>query len=167
MGPIIERREKSLRRRLIGTRTRAEGFGPPSAFDGEAPVCPNVFTTAPPLLEDVVPTAFWNQLDALIDTSDLTIDRPKGSLHPRRPSIVYPLDYGYLSNTSGGDGDEIDVWRESRPDDVLDAVICTTDLHKRDTEVKLLIGCSLEERQIICEFHETHGMGVILIERRS
>ena len=53
--------------------------------------------------------AFWTQLDALVQTSELVIDRPKGSPHPRASSVVYPLDYGYLSNTSGGDGNEIDV----------------------------------------------------------
>ena len=109
--------------------------------------------------------SFWSQLDALVRTSELIIDRPKGSHHPRVSSIVYPLDYGYLSNTSGGDGNEVDVWRGSLPEACLDAVICTADLHKRDTEVKLLIGCSEEEKQIVFRFHKTNGMGVILVER--
>ena len=121
----------------------------------------------PCAMEEIVPTVFWTQLDAIVETSELIIDRPKGSRHPRVSSIVYPLDYGYLSNTSGGDGNEIDVWRGTLPDAVLDAVICTTDLHKRDTEVKLLVGCSLKERRVVCEFHRTHGMGVILVERES
>ena len=112
-------------------------------------------------------SAFWTQLDTFVHTSDIVIDRPKGSRHPRVSSVIYPLDYGYLSNTSGGDGNEIDVWRGSLPENGLDAVICTTDLRKRDTEVKLLIGCSKEEKQIVCQFHDTNEMGVILIERRE
>ena len=110
-------------------------------------------------------SSFWAHLDAFIHTSELVTDRAKGSGHPRDSSVVYPLDYGYLSNTSGGDGSEIDVWRGSLREDRLDAVICTSDLHKRDTEVKLLIGCSGEEKQTICEFHKKGGMGVILIAR--
>ena len=112
-------------------------------------------------------SSFWTQLDTLVQTSELVIDRPRGSRHPRISSVVYPLDYGYLSDTSGGDGNEVDVWRGSLPETCLDAVVCTTDLRKRDTEVKLLIGCSTEEKQIVCRFHETNGMGVILIERKA
>ena len=108
---------------------------------------------------------FWTQLDTIILKSELVIDRPKGSRHPRISSVIYPLDYGYLSNTCGGDGNEVDVWRGSLPDVLLDAVICTTDLGKRETEVKLLIGCSAEEKQTVCGFHKTNGMGVVLIAR--
>ena len=110
---------------------------------------------------------FWNQLDTLAFDSELVIDRPKSSRHPMFSSMIYPLDYGYLSDTCGSDGSEIDVWKGSLPDGRLDAVICTTDLQKRDAEVKLLIGCSTEEKQTVCEFHKTHGMGVVLIERRA
>jgi inorganic pyrophosphatase len=111
--------------------------------------------------------ALWIQIDTLVQTSNLVIDRPGGSRHPRISSVVYPLDYGYLSNTSGGDGNEVDVWRGSLPETCLDAVICTTVLRKRDTEVKLLIGCSTEEKQIVRKFHKTNGMGMILIERKA
>ncbi len=46
----------------------------------------------------------------LIVTNSLVIDRPKGSSHPRYPHVIYPLDYGYLENTTSSDGDGIDVW---------------------------------------------------------
>lgn len=88
---------------------------------------------------------FWNALDTLVATSEIVIDRPRGSAHPRYPRIIYPLDYGYLSGTSGGDGNEIDIWRGSLSEDRLDAVVCTADPHKRDAEVKLLIGLSDEQ----------------------
>jgi len=56
---------------------------------------------------------FWTRLEGLVEQSEVVLDRPKGSVHPRRPGIIYPLDYGYLTGTSGGDGDEVDVWRGS------------------------------------------------------
>ena len=87
-------------------------------------------------------SSFWEELDALIATSKLIIDRPKSGSHPRYSSVIYPLDYGFLEGTSGGDGNGIDVWRGSLSDDHLDAIICTVDPRKRDTEVKLLIGIS-------------------------
>ncbi len=91
--------------------------------------------------------AFWLALDELIATSRLVIDRPKGSAHPRYPELVYPLDYGYLQNTASMDGDGIDVWLGSDPARRLDALICTVDLIKRDSEIKLLLGCTAKERE--------------------
>ena len=109
--------------------------------------------------------SFWSKLEELVEASEIILDRPKGSAHPRRPAIIYPLDYGYLSGTSGGDGDEVDVWRGSLEEAHLDAVVCTADPHKRDAEIKVLLGCSPAEKTLICEFHENHGMGALLVER--
>ena len=106
--------------------------------------------------------SFWTHLEALVKSSQLVIERPRGSYHPRHPAIVYPLDYGYLKGTSGGDGGDIDVWRGSLPEGRLDAVVCTVDLEKRDAEVKLLLGCTRAEQQAICAFHPA----ALLVERR-
>ena len=54
-------------------------------------------------------TQFWNHLTELVRSHPIVIDRPKGTTHPRYPSFYYPLDYGYLDGTSGGDGQAIDV----------------------------------------------------------
>ena len=110
-------------------------------------------------------SAFWTLLDTLIQSSEIVIDRPKGSPHPRDATVIYPLDYGYLKGTSGGDGDGIDVWRGSRPDGRFDAVVCTVDLGKRDAEVKLLLGCTAHEKNIVCAFHSGSSAAAILIER--
>jgi SET domain-containing protein len=53
-------------------------------------------------------SAFWHEIEQLAITNSITIDRPKGSAHPRYPDYIYPLDYGYLENTTAGDGDGID-----------------------------------------------------------
>lgn len=37
---------------------------------------------------------FWQALDELIRTSEIVIDRPRGSAHPRYPEMIYPVDYG-------------------------------------------------------------------------
>ena len=39
---------------------------------------------------------FWEALDLLADNSEIVIDRPKGSVHPKYPDFVYKIDYGYL-----------------------------------------------------------------------
>lgn len=112
--------------------------------------------------------AFWQALDRLIDSSEIIIDRPKGSAHPRFPSRIYPLDYGYLAGTASMDGDGIDLWRGTDPAQHLDAVVCTVDLMKRDSEIKLLIGCTEEEMEIAYEFHnDSEYMKGLLIRREK
>ena len=41
---------------------------------------------------------------------DIQIDRPLGSVHPKHPDLIYPINYGYLPNVLGGDGEELDVY---------------------------------------------------------
>jgi len=54
--------------------------------------------------------SFWQTMTELAATNPILLDRPKGTVHPRYTDLIYPLDYGYLENTSAGDGDGIDVW---------------------------------------------------------
>ena len=109
---------------------------------------------------------FWQAIDKLVSSGKIVIDRPKGSAHPRYPEIIYDLDYGYIENTASMDGGGIDLWRGSLPDAECNAIICTVDLLKRDSEIKLLIGCTDEEKQIAYEFHNrSEFMKGILIRR--
>lgn len=112
--------------------------------------------------------SFWAYLDSIVQSAELVIDRPEGASHPRFPSIVYPLDYGYLAGTTGGDGHGVDVWRGTLPEGQLDGVVCTVDVLKRDVEVKLLIGCTAEEKVVVCSFHnEGEYMAAVLLERAN
>lgn len=109
---------------------------------------------------------FWNLLDELVCNSEIIIDRPKGSAHPKYPDYIYKVDYGYLKNTTSMDDDGIDVWVGTEKDKKIDAIICTVDLVKRDSEIKILIGCSEEEKDIIYNTHnESDNMKGILIRR--
>lgn len=64
------------------------------------------------------------------------------------------------------DGDGIDVWRGSDPAMKADAVMCIVDLMKRDSEIKILIGCSEEEKAIVYQTHnETEFMKGVLWRR--
>jgi inorganic pyrophosphatase len=53
------------------------------------------------LISRTDPIRFWALVDELIATSEIVIDRPGGSAHPRVPEIVYPFNYGYQSITVG------------------------------------------------------------------
>ena len=108
---------------------------------------------------------FWRALDSLVDNSEIVIDRPKGTAHPKYPDFIYKVDYGYLKNTSSMDGAGIDVWIGSG-EKKIDAIMCIVDLMKRDSEIKILIGCTEEEKQIVYQTHnETKYMKGILIRR--
>lgn len=63
------------------------------------------------------------------------------------------------------DGHGIDVWRGSSPNDKIDAIICTVDLRKKDSEIKILIGCTEEEKKLILQFHNHGDMSGILVPR--
>jgi inorganic pyrophosphatase len=110
--------------------------------------------------------AFWEAIDTLVSRSKVVIDRPKGSHHPRFPSIIYPLDYGYLENTTSMDGHGIDVWQGSLKAADVTAIMCTVDILKNDSEIKLIIGCTTEEMELVYRFHnESEYMKGILIRR--
>ena len=110
-------------------------------------------------------TQFWSALDTLVRQSEIVIDRPRGSAHPRYPDFIYPVDYGYLKSTASMDGGGIDVWLGTA-DGGVNAVICTVDLLKKDSEIKILIGCTREETAAIYEKHnDSEYMKGILIPR--
>lgn len=111
--------------------------------------------------------AFWEALDRLVEECEVVIDRPKGSRHPRFSDVVYEIDYGYLKGTEAMDGGGIDVWRGSEKDAAVNGVVCTVDLMKKDSEIKVLIGCSEEEMRVIERFHnDSEYMKGLLICRR-
>ena len=110
---------------------------------------------------------FWSALDKLVTESKIVIDRPAGSHHPRYPHLVYPVDYGYLEGTSAIDGGGVDVWRGTCGAS-LDAIVCTVDLIKKDTEIKILIGTSEGEKRIILGFHNnSEYMKAIMVRRHD
>jgi inorganic pyrophosphatase len=98
-------------------------------------------------------TLFWHEMGNLIAANKIIVDRPKGARHPRYPKLIYPLDYGYLENTTAGDGDGIDVWMGSLDRKTLTGILCTFDTIKRDAEIKLLIGCTPQDIETIRNFN--------------
>lgn len=100
-------------------------------------------------------TGYWTALEKLVAENRIVIERPKGSRHPRFPEMIYPLDYGFLEDTNSNDGAEADIWRGSLADNAITGAVCTVDLIKRDSEVKILIGCTSDEIAVIDKFYNT------------
>lgn len=111
-------------------------------------------------------SGFWNAIDSLVQQSKIVIDRPKGTTHPRFETILYPLDYGYLADTTSMDGHGIDVWQGTINPATATAIVCTVDLLKKDSEMKILLGCTPEEMETVYRFHnQSEFMNGILVIR--
>ncbi|PKO12997.1 MAG: inorganic pyrophosphatase [Chloroflexi bacterium HGW-Chloroflexi-10] len=106
---------------------------------------------------------FWSLLFSLIQNHPIIIDRPQASHHPRYPDLVYPLDYGYLDGTQSMDQGGIDIWRGSQENNVLTGIVCTVDVLKADSEIKILLGCTQPEVETILAFHNDFSQGGIFI----
>ncbi|MEM7590027.1 MAG: inorganic pyrophosphatase [Cyanobacteria bacterium P01_A01_bin.83] len=112
-------------------------------------------------------SSFWYKLDKLVADCSLQIDRPKGTSHPRYKSFIYPYDYGYLEGSLSGDGEGIDVWVKDFSNKTVTGLICTVDLERRDTEIKILLGFTPEISQEILKIHNNGFQSAILLLRPS
>lgn len=106
---------------------------------------------------------FWDDLDKLVDENKIVIDRKKGSLHPQYREVIYPLDYGYLENTTTVDNGGIDIFVGSAEFDSIQGIICTIDNLKKDAEIKILYKCTDKEIEAILGFINGEYMSGILI----
>ena len=97
-------------------------------------------------MNNPLPTLFqshfnWTSWEALIRSNGYTVDRPYRSVHPSYPEIVYPINYGYINNTIGSDGEEVDLFIGTGTNKLV-AAILTTDFRKGDREWKGLYNCT-------------------------
>ena len=106
----------------------------------------------------------WELADQLIAAHEIVIDRPKGSAHPRFPEFIYPVDYGFLKGTIGGDGDPIDIY-VGTGGTKLRGYVQTRDDIKQDREIKLLWNVTDEELGAIMMFLNEANLHPVLIER--
>lgn len=109
----------------------------------------------------------WAAWEALIRKAGVTIDRPRESRHPRFPEIVYPLDYGYVNDTIGTDGVEIDIFVGSAANGLI-GLLATADHRQGDREIKFLYNCSREEVYLangFINFDRTLLEGTLVLRR--
>lgn len=86
----------------------------------------------------------WKAWDAVVRRNGMTIDRPACHPHPDHPSIIYPMDYGYVNDTRASDGEPVDVFCGTASTGLI-GFIATTDHRQRDREFKLLVHCTPAE----------------------
>jgi len=110
---------------------------------------------------------FWEFLQDLVDTSQIEFDRPKGSIHQRFPNNPYPVNYGFLCGTTSLDSGGVDIWVGSLGENKVVGVLCTVDLLKRDTELKIIYDCTEEEIKSINIFVNIEQMRALCIKREN
>lgn len=106
----------------------------------------------------------FSKLQSIVNSSRVIIDRPKGTHHPRYPEYIYPLDYGYLEGTESQDGGGIDVWVGSGDRATIDGILVIADALKKDSEIKILLGCNDKEMQQALERSNRGEMAAILVQ---
>ena len=109
---------------------------------------------------------FWNLLDNLVENSEIIIDRPKNSAHPKFKNAIYPLDYGYLKGTLSPDNEGIDVFVGSLNNKSINGILCTVDLLNKDSEIKILLGCTDQEMTLAHNFLNATDLFKNLLIRR-
>lgn len=108
----------------------------------------------------------WSFWERIIAEQGVIIERPKGTAHPHFAEMIYPVDYGYLENTTGGDGKEIDIFVGST-DSGLVGLLATQDAAKGDREIKLLWNLTEDEIEAVAAFLNRETMTASLIRRLS
>jgi len=75
---------------------------------------------------------------------DVEIDRPLGSRHPEH-DFFYPVNYGYIPNTTAPDGEEIDAYvlGEFEPIKKFKGRVIAVIKRKNDNEDKLVVAKTL------------------------
>ncbi len=88
------------------------------------------------------------------------MDRPLGSKHPKH-NFIYSLNYGFIPNTTSGDGEEIDVYiiGEFEPLDTYEGYVVAIIKRINDVEDKLVVCKELnkynkEQIKALVEFQE-------------
>lgn len=97
-------------------------------------------------------------------TVKIKIDRPIGYVHKKEKySLIYPINYGYIPEVYGGDGEELDVYLLGVDEPVTEytAEIVGIVYREDDVEDKLIavpVGMKLSRKQMAeaVEFQEQY-----------
>ena len=106
--------------------------------------------------------------DYLDNAVDVIVDRPLGSKHPKF-DFVYEVNYGYVPNTTSGDGEEIDAYilGEDKPLKTFKGAVIAIIHRTNDDDDKLVVTkddkkYTDEEIKRLTQFQERYFESVIL-----
>lgn len=75
----------------------------------------------------------------------VSIDRPIGSKHPNHKGLIYPVNYGYVEDVLGGDGEWQDVYvlGISEPINAFEGIVIAVIYRHNDIETKWVVSLLL------------------------
>ena len=100
---------------------------------------------------------------------DVTVkmDRPLGTKHPKH-GFIYPINYGYIPNTTSGDGEELDAYilGEFEPLDTFNGKVIAIIRRTNDNDDKLVVtngkNYSDDAIRALTEFQEQYFESIII-----
>lgn len=104
-------------------------------------------------------SCYWGLLDLFVESHQLVIEKPQGSAQLHCPALVSHLDYGYLAGTEAASGSPIDIWVGSDCRLGMVGVCVIPDCGSGQIEMKLLIGCTAADMDIV---RRVHKQGLLL-----
>lgn len=109
---------------------------------------------------------FWQKIDTLVLSGELDITRKKGERHPDFRNMIYPTDYGHLTDTKSTSGQGVSVYVGSGSKFSISALIVAADILQKDLDVKILLGCNEDETEEVLRFlNQTDFQKTVLIKR--
>ncbi len=87
-----------------------------------------------------------SEISLIGKTVNVKIDRPIGSHHPKHKNIIYKVNYGYLPEYEGGDGEPLDAYiiGIDEPISEMRGVVTAVIMREDDNEEKLVVSGECE-----------------------
>jgi inorganic pyrophosphatase len=91
-------------------------------------------------------------------TVTVTVDRPIGTVHPKHPDIIYPINYGYIAGKIAQDGEDLDAYilGVDKPMDTFTGRVIAIIHRENDVEDKLVVapdGCEYNQAEVAAAVH--------------
>ena len=87
-------------------------------------------------------------------------------MHDTFKNLIYPTDYGHLTDTMSGSEEGISVYAGSGDRNQISGLIIAADILMKELDVKMLIGCTDEEIHTVLRFlNQTEFQKTVLIRR--
>ncbi len=106
---------------------------------------------------------FWQKVDTLYFSSEVTPLKKKGEHHDEFKNLIYPANYGKMN---ANEANAISVYFGSLDKNKITGLIVAADILSKEIDVKLLAGCNEEEEEEVLRFlNQTAFQKTVLIKR--
>ncbi len=110
---------------------------------------------------------FWQKIDSIYLSSKFNIAYEKGQAHINFPNLIYPVQYGYLSDLVDEKDLGIAVFKGSANTAKVESLIIAADILKKDIEPKIIVSCTEEEVENILHFLNQTDLQKSIIMKRG